>query len=66
MKYGYAVKHDGVLYPAGADVPVDTKDADEKREETVTSDEEAATDSTEELTGEQPKETKVTKGKATK
>lgn len=22
MKYGYAVKRDGVLYPAGADVPV--------------------------------------------
>lgn len=22
MKYAYAVKHNGVLYPAGADVPV--------------------------------------------
>lgn len=66
MKFDHLVKHNGVAYPAGADVPVDTRDADEKTEETVTSDEEPATDSTEELTGEQPKETKVTKGKATK
>lgn len=66
MKFDHLVKHDGVIYPAGTDVPSDTKDADEKPEETVTSDEEPATDSTKELTEEPPKETKVAKGKTTK
>ena len=28
MKYGYTVKKDGILYPAGADVPAGTKEED--------------------------------------
>lgn len=31
MKYGYTVKHNGVLYPAGAEVPVES---DEEKEQT--------------------------------
>jgi hypothetical protein len=46
MQYGYTVKHNGVLYPAGADVPADIADSEEVEDA--------------------PKNTRSSKGKATK
>lgn len=42
MKYPYAVKHNGVYYPAGADVPADdtSQDIPEPKVGTVSSDDE--------------------------
>ena len=47
MKYAYLVKHNGVYYPAGTDVPVDgTSKVNEKiKEETVEKAEEVVTPS---------------------
>lgn len=33
MKYTYAVKHNGVVYPAGTDVPVDKQPEAKKTDE---------------------------------
>lgn len=39
MKYDHAVKYDGTFYPAGSDVPVETKDFEIKQDTNVKNEE---------------------------